>query len=246
MSIEGRYYGNVADAYDAKRRNTRTRAAEDSAFARLFAAAREKAPIESVLDVPAGTGRWIARFAAAGVAYTGVDVSADMLRHSQAEIERTGMRNARLIEASCFEFLPAHPSEFDLTVSTRFINWWDEEKAVQLLNAMCAATRRFILLHIRVDEGVLQRAINISLRYPNRIRKMLKDPEHRRRELGRLSRRFDGEASAPISPHAYISYHNRGTMLETIARAGWQLSQSVTLRRYIYGSVEFWLLEKQD
>jgi SAM-dependent methyltransferase len=235
MSIENRYYGNEADSYDAKRRYTRTHQAEDKAFDALFARLMKK-PVRSVLDVPSGTGRWIERLTSAGLDYTGVDVSADMLRHSQSVVNRANARNARLQEADCFRYLPDHPKQFDLVVSTRFINWWDEDTGLRLITLLCGASRQFALFHVRLYDTAIQRAVSVALRLPNRVRKAIKDRDHLAREVRNFGR---------SGKHPYISYHNRARVKDALSAAGFGLVQSVVLRRHSYGTVEFWLASRK-
>jgi hypothetical protein len=169
--------------------------------------------------------------------YTGVDVSTDMLRHAQAEITRLRAQNARLIEADCFSYLPEQPGRFDLVVSTRFINWWDEPTGIRLIKLLCGASARFAMFHMRLDDTAVQRALSLALRFPNRVRKAIKDRDHLRREI-----RSFGQSQM----HPYISYHNRERVKAALADAGFDLVQAVVLRRYVYGSVEFWLAARRS
>jgi SAM-dependent methyltransferase len=235
VRIEDRYYGTEANSYDAKRKFTRTRAAEDAAFDELFAIVQAE-PIESVLDLPSGTGRWIERISKAGLAYTGVDVSADMLRHAKAEADRVRLDSANLVEADCFSYLPGHKRQFDFVLSTRFINWWDEAMGLQLIELFCGASSKLALFHLRLDDTKLQRAFSIALRYPNRLRKALKDRDHLARELRSIGR---------SGAHPYISYHNRTRVMETLTGAGFSVIHTVVLRRHSYGSIEFWLARRK-
>lgn len=240
MTIENRYYGNEADNYDERRRHTRTRTAEDAAFDHLLGRAVGKASIGNVLDVPCGTGRWINRFRNAGIAYTGLDISSDMLRHAELEAARLNT-SVQLTQGSCFTYLPEHADEFDLVVSTRFINWWDEATGRKLVTLLCRASRRFALLHVRVDENRVQRLFGEALRWPNRIRKAIKSSEHRRRELSRASTIMHGGS---VSPHFYISYHGRAALTQAVHDAGAAIAETIVLRRHAYGTVEFWLTER--
>jgi SAM-dependent methyltransferase len=240
VSIEARYYGDEADRYDELRQHTRTRRDEDAAFERLYATADAMAPIRSVLDVPCGTGRWIAFLHSRDIDYSGVDISRDMLKHAGRRLQDHPPRTSRLIEESCFDYLPRHPASADLVISTRFINWWDLETAQRLLDMLCAASRRHVILHIRVDENAAQGFISRALRYPGEIRKTLKSPNGFR-GLGKRAwpSRFGGAIGRPR-----ITYHRRAAMLERLEANGCRLAERTVLRRHLYGRIEFWLISK--
>jgi SAM-dependent methyltransferase len=241
MSIEARYYGDTAKQYDAKRQTTRTHRDENTAFDTLLAKAGSHAELRTVLDLPCGTGRWIARLQKANLDYCGVDISADMLRQAAKIQPELPSGSLRLVEASWLDFLPSHAKAFDLVVSTRFINWWNENEGAKLVHLLCDAARFFAILHVRVDETIAQRALSTALRYPNRLRKAFTDRERRKDELARLRALFSG-SQRPA--HPYISYHRRERLKGAVSAAGFSIAETVVIRRHAYGNVEFWLVRR--
>ncbi len=146
-------------------------------------------------------------FHARNIDYVGVDISKDMLRHAREQIETRPPLGFRLIEESCFDYLSGHPASADLVVSTRFINWWDQETAQRLLDLFCAASRRYVILHIRVDENAVQNALSRALRYPGDFRKALKRP-------GGL-----GDALRKLGSEPLVGPARRGTLKSPIIGA---------------------------
>ena len=88
--------------------------------ARVVAFCLEGITVESVLDVGTGTGLFAEAFGAAGVAVTGVDVSAEMLKHAQQHFP-----DACYIEGTA-ETLPLTANSFDLVFLAHVLHEVDD------------------------------------------------------------------------------------------------------------------------
>lgn len=110
------YYGDMAALYDEER-------------ARAHRWHREQAAVEAyllglpeglrVLDVPVGTGRFLAAYAGRGHNVTGLDASDEMLSVARRRGAENGMR-LTLVKGDATQ-LPYDDGAFELVVSTRFL-----------------------------------------------------------------------------------------------------------------------------
>jgi SAM-dependent methyltransferase len=112
------YFGQTAQNYDRERVVSPIWQQENDTIAPVLRSALR--PADRVLDVAAGTGRWLDVYAAVGVHAILLDVSSDMLgtAREQAEAKRCAFD---IVEGNifCMSTLPA----CDWLVSTRFFNW---------------------------------------------------------------------------------------------------------------------------
>ena len=236
MTITNKYFGQTAAEYDAKRRHSRTWAAETAAFEKLVHSAMEQGPIKSVLDIPCGTGRWIPFFQDQNVQYRGVDVSKDMIAVAMTNVGGGDTANIQLIEHDCFQYLPAHRNEFDLTISTRFLNWWHTDTAISIIEALCAASRKFVIIHIRVHENALQVTFRRIVKWPKFVGKYAKAVAGALRK-GRLTFKHNV---------LDIESHPRKTVEDRIKALGWTIQERIVAKRLAYAKVEFWLMRKDE
>lgn len=236
MTITNKYFGQTAKEYDAKRRHSRTWAAESDAFQDLFQTAARTSPIRSVVDIPCGTGRWIPFFQGRQIDYTGVDVSRDMIAIAAREIRRPDAESVRIVEQDCFQYLPAHRNEFDLAVSTRFLNWWDTDAAVSIIESLCGASKKFVIIHIRVHENALQVA----------FRRMVKWPKFVARYAAAVFRTLQEGRLAFHHNVLDIESHPRKFVEGRIRDLGWSIQERIVAKRLVYAKVELWLLRKEE
>jgi SAM-dependent methyltransferase len=236
MTITNKYFGQTAIEYDAKRRHSRTWAAENGAFQDLFHLASRSAPIESAVDIPCGTGRWIPFFQDRNIRYTGVDVSKDMLAIASRQIRDGDAGEVRLVEHDCFQYLPAHRGEFDLAVSTRFLNWWHTDRAVSIIESLCGVSRSFVIIHIRVHDHDLQVG----------LRRVVKLPKFIARYVAEVVRSL--KQGRVVLKHNVldIESHPRRLVEDRIKALGWKVQEKMVVKRLVYASVEFWLLRKDE
>lgn len=87
-----KYRGDVAASYD-ERRAVKDVTRRDQAIVENYLS--KIAPGSSVLDIPAGTGRFIQFCVNRGLRYTGVDISADMLDVARTKVP-AGATNVEL------------------------------------------------------------------------------------------------------------------------------------------------------
>jgi SAM-dependent methyltransferase len=112
------YVGPVADSYEAERMaDPMWQMEQDTIGPVLFRVLRRG---DRVLDVAAGTGRWIDLYAAAGVKPVLLDVSPDMLRIAAGHA-RSQSSEVEFVEGNALE-MPSLPG-CDWCISTRFFNW---------------------------------------------------------------------------------------------------------------------------
>lgn len=113
MSLSEKYSDKVAAEYLARRVGSeKWRFEQDSVLGFL----RQMRPL-SVLDVPMGTGRFVADYPAA---WTGMDSSADMLDQADASVQKS------VCDVMSEEF-PEFDRSFDMALCIRFLNWLDIE-----------------------------------------------------------------------------------------------------------------------
>ncbi len=112
------YTGATAADYEERRSGSGKWGAENDALRSLLT----DIPAGSrILDVPAGTGRFLSMYESAGLKATGADISQDMLR--EAASKRTALGSAPpLVVASVFA-LPFRNAGFDATLCIRLLNW---------------------------------------------------------------------------------------------------------------------------
>lgn len=122
----------TAREYDRARfRGDSKRERKDAATKRaVVEALRRLEDIETVLDVPCGTGRMTRLLIEEGFSYTGTDVSGEMMHVARSKLEQPG--NVRLVQADAAA-LPFPDGAFDCVVTVRFLNLIPSEARVRIL-----------------------------------------------------------------------------------------------------------------
>jgi len=105
------YYGNHAARYESMRTKNPLWQKENEAVASLV----QRGP---VLDVPIGTGRYIPIYQEKGLAFTGMDISPDM-------IAEASKRAKFPYKISSITSIPFDNHQFGTVVCTRMMNWLD-------------------------------------------------------------------------------------------------------------------------
>lgn len=111
------FYGDFITGYEAKRSAKEAWQLELAALVRLLSDFQSGT---QVLDVPYGTGRFIAEYIKRGMNVTGVDISPEMFeeaRRTHGEL----LDNCQLVVGSSVT-LPFEDNSFDLVVSFRFLS----------------------------------------------------------------------------------------------------------------------------
>jgi len=110
------YYGDMAALYDEERARSKRWHREQTAVETCLRGLPEAL---RVLDVPVGTGRFLAAYAARGHDVTGLDASEEMLSVARQRGAENGTR-LRLVKGDATQ-LPYDDGAFELVVSTRFL-----------------------------------------------------------------------------------------------------------------------------
>lgn len=132
------YYGAVAENYDASR-SVKPKWAQEITAVDAFL---DEGP---VLDVPFGTGRFVPVYRGKGLAYRGIDISADMLKQAAA---RHGRVNASL--GSIYD-LKFRPGVFGTVVCVRFMEWLPLVQSLAVLKSLSRLAPNLI---VSINHGV--------------------------------------------------------------------------------------------
>jgi len=143
-----KYLGRKAMRYDQKRTwkpaTQRDQVTVESYLAKI-------PPGSSVLDIPAGTGRFIEFCIGKGLVYTGVDISQDMLEVARMKIP-AGVTNVDLQVADA-RALPFANDAFDYTIVVKFIKWLPTLKIItDVLKEIGRVTRKEAFVQITVAQ----------------------------------------------------------------------------------------------
>ena len=139
---------DVAADYDHHRFTTRARLRRNARKWRAIdAALREAGAVDSVLDIPCGTGRFTGALAERGHAVVASDISIEMMRVSAAKIAG----HARVlghVQADA-ERLPLRTASIGCVVSIRFLFHCDAATRVRILQEMKRVSRRWLVVDYR-------------------------------------------------------------------------------------------------
>ena len=143
------YYGDTATNYEAARTADEIWKAETETITPVLQ--RLMWPGEQVLDVAAGTGRWLELYKATGVRPTLLDVSPDMLaiaaRHAADRALPIDILTRNVLEMSA---LP----DCDWLVATRFFNWIPGSAVAAVLRtAVVSGIRHYAFTARTLDES---------------------------------------------------------------------------------------------
>jgi ubiquinone/menaquinone biosynthesis C-methylase UbiE len=204
-----KYRGGVAEAYLDRRATEPTWAWEQE---KVRSYVELLPPGLDVLDVPVGSGRYLATFLEAGWTVHGCDISADMIAIAEQQL---GDRLAEcdLMIASA-EHMPLEDRSIDVIVSGRFIQWLPTLSAVDAVVAELARVGR--------DEAFIQ------LRIPARsteVPSLRAAARQSARALNRVWRRHTVDRRS--GPPAAITAHPEPALLAIFARHGWRV-QSIS------------------
>ena len=151
-----KYYNkNQAEQYEG-RRNNPTWLAEIEIFHKIKKKIATKYNRKiKILDVPAGTGRWITEIQDIASNYLGVDVSKNMLDQAELKLKDCSnefKKNVKLINSSVAE-LPLHYSgSFDLIISTRFLPHFSIHEIKNIMNILRSYSKEDLLIMVRVTD----------------------------------------------------------------------------------------------
>jgi len=141
----GKYHGDVASGYDAKREESPKWKVEQSIVERML---EDMASGNWVLDVPCGTGRFFPFYEERGFVIRGIDASADMLQIASAKI--TDKMKARFAQGDVRELDLADKS-VDASVMVRLTRWLSPEDCQKAFTELQRVTRDRIILTTRIE-----------------------------------------------------------------------------------------------
>jgi len=145
-----RYRGPLAQKYDSRRKRGAQWLGEQQAVEALLA----KLPTgSSILDIPAGTGRFIPLYKKFGLRASGMDSSADMLAGAQQKANEIGL--AIDLQTADIRAIAAPDAGFDCVLCMRFLNWVDPDGLRTVLGELARVAKTHLILGIRcaVDEA---------------------------------------------------------------------------------------------
>jgi len=135
------YAGAKAKGYEAARRKQAKWKWEDTTLRKVLA--RLGGEVQSVIDAPVGTGRFLSLYT---VPVVGYDASADMLDVARDSHKKAVLHKLDLVG----EVLP---ESADLVVSVRFLNLLNTPDALKALGHLLAAARKYALFTCRTYYG---------------------------------------------------------------------------------------------
>lgn len=138
--LANKYTGEVARLYEQKRSNSWKWKFEQDAVQELLKQANAK----SVLDVPVGTGRFIAHYQSEGLYATGMDISADMLYQARLK------GSIEFIQGDLFAL--NGDRQWDVVVCVRFLNWLQLDEMETALAALRNAAKKFVVISLSTSK----------------------------------------------------------------------------------------------
>lgn len=144
-----KYFGETAAIYDATRMRKATTQKDQATVENYLA---KVPPGSSVLDIPAGTGRFIRFCLSRGLLYTGVDISPDMLEVARSKIPAVPTNvDLRVADARA---LPFANDSFDYAIVVKFIKWLPGvDDLTFVLREIGRVTRKEMFVQIRTVQS---------------------------------------------------------------------------------------------
>jgi ubiquinone/menaquinone biosynthesis C-methylase UbiE len=142
-AIRDKYRGRVAANYEKRRTWESKWKAEQETMD--FFLGRIK-PCAMALDIPVGTGRFLALYAKHGISAIGMDVSEDMLAQARA---KGWTADLRLGDALKIE-LP--DDSVDVAICVRFLNWLSADELRGVLGELGRVARIAVIVTVRLTE----------------------------------------------------------------------------------------------
>ncbi len=198
-----RYSGLLAKKYDRNRARDAQWIFEDRAVDGFLSAVPQGA---GVLDVPVGTGRFIALYKKYGLKATGIDASADMLAEAARKAEDIGYSCS--LHVGDIRAIAAPDRGFDGVLCIRFLNWVDSEALMPVLAELNRVARSWLILGIRCS---------LSEPAPNAPKLTLWQQFQMRRRLARQKRK--GRTRPPHDETMVLqAFRTYGLKTEAVAR----------------------------
>ncbi len=145
-----RFYrsAQVAEDYDFHRWGTKERARRNARkWATILRGLSYTERVQTILDLPCGTGRFTGPLSGRGYEVVGSDISREMMGQAAARSEGID-RIWGYVQADA-EGLPFPDGAFDCVMSIRFLFHIDPETRVEILREMARVSRRWLILDYR-------------------------------------------------------------------------------------------------
>jgi SAM-dependent methyltransferase len=133
--IRDKYRGRTAEIYDQRSGSPKWHA-EEAAMERFLGAI---GPGANVLDVPVGTGRFLAAYRRHGMTAIGMDVSEDMMAQARLKVPDADLRVGNILDIG----LPA--KSVDVAVAVRILSWLTIDEMKVALAELSAVARTWII-----------------------------------------------------------------------------------------------------
>jgi SAM-dependent methyltransferase len=164
----GHYSGDTATGYDGRRFVSAKGSLVDDREWRLvewgLSLLRARSSVETVVDVPAGTGRMSVRLTAAGYSVTALDTSSDML-----EVARTKSAASHYVVGRVEE-LPLPDASVDAVVSVRLFGHLPDATKALALREFARVSRAGIVVLFVCDNPWLSVRRRIQVRLGRDVR----------------------------------------------------------------------------
>jgi len=150
MECLGKYYdGDVVSQYELKRMSEPAWSAEQQTLDSFLQKANLPAG-STILDIPVGTGRFLATYARQGYRVTGLDISNDMVnaaRHRSADL---GMEGA-IFDLGNAIAIKLDDKCIDMVVSVRFLVHMELSAIRSIMTELARVSSKYIIAHIRIS-----------------------------------------------------------------------------------------------
>ena len=167
MKEHGAYTGSEARSYDRDRETEPLWRIENEYVAQLV---QRLSPLK-VLDVPVGTGRFLATYAGASV--EGIDLSEAMLAEAAERVALLRLDSVRLMQASVTA-LPFQDGQFDLVVCWRLLHLLHPDQLVPAFVEMARVCNGRLCVQVYERAPWKQRMAAKGLRWTRRIGLLLR------------------------------------------------------------------------
>jgi SAM-dependent methyltransferase len=157
-AARGRYHGDEADYYLARRTHRRKWIREQQEMEKLLAAFPRGS---SILDVPFGTGRYLEFYALGDHRTVGLDISREMMMQSRGAGTSENCLMG-LVQGEA-EALPLSDGAIDYIVCTRLFNWFPLATLRTVVCEFARVAKHGLIIEVRVGEGLGIRALAGSL-----------------------------------------------------------------------------------
>jgi len=151
-----KYYGSVAEGYDAKREESPKWRAENALVAEYLDGLMAGSWI---LDVPCGTGRFFQLYHDKGFIFRGMDASADMLRIAASKV--VDPEKARFIHGDITKGTGLYDKSVDAALMIRLTRWLSPEDCQKALIELQRVARKKIIWTARVANHPHMRPVEL-------------------------------------------------------------------------------------